>query len=149
LIALLDINVLVALAWPNHVHHSSARKWFRNQKKDGWATCPTSENSFIRISSNSRIIPEARSPREAALFLRDLTALENHVFWPEEASVLDDRWISLEKIHTHRQVTDANLLSLAIRYEGCLATFDRGILELLPDGAKAQEPVHLIPTNIS
>ncbi|MEJ2246754.1 MAG: hypothetical protein P8Y80_11860, partial [Acidobacteriota bacterium] len=96
-----------------------------------------------------RIIPEARSPREAALFLRDLTALENHVFWPEEASVLDDRWISLEKIHTHRQVTDAHLLSLAIRYEGCLATFDRGILELLPDGAKAQEPVHLIPTNIS
>jgi toxin-antitoxin system PIN domain toxin len=149
LIALLDINVLVALAWPNHVHHSSARKWFRNQKKDGWATCPTTENGFIRISSNSRIMPEARSPREAALYLRDLTALENHVLWPEEASVLDDRRIPLEKIHTHRQVTDAHLLSLAIRCEGCLATFDRGILELLPDGVEAQEPVHIIPTNIT
>ena len=133
MIALLDVNVLVALAWPNHIFHESARKWFRAQRETGWATCPTTENGFIRVSSNSRVIPEAKSPREAALLLRNMIKLERHVFWPEESSVIDDRWISIDAIHTLRQVTDAHLLSLALRRQGRLATFDRGILQLLPD----------------
>ena len=148
MIALLDINVLVAIAWPNHIHYSSARKWFQEQKESGWATCPTTENGFIRISSNSRIIPEAKSPREAALYLKDLISLKGHVFWEEEASVLDDRFIPLEKIHTFRQVPDAHLLSLAIRNEALLATFDRGILNLLPVGMKAGDHLCLIPAGI-
>jgi toxin-antitoxin system PIN domain toxin len=144
MIALLDVNVLVALAWPNHVCHSLARKWFRTQRELGWATCPTSENGFIRVSSNVRVIPEAKSPREAALFLRDLMVYGRHVFWPEEASIIDERWISLEKIHTCRQIMDAHLLSLALRHEGCLATFDRGILSLVPEGEKKESAVQLI-----
>jgi len=42
-----------------------------------------------------------------------------------------------------RQVTDAHLLTLAIRRGGRLATFDRGIVELLPKGSNAC--VELIP----
>ncbi|MBN2062930.1 MAG: type II toxin-antitoxin system VapC family toxin [Deltaproteobacteria bacterium] len=149
MIALLDINVLVALAWPNHIHYSPARKWFQKQKESGWATCPATENGFIRISSNSRIIPEARSPMEAALYLKDLTKLQGHVFWGEEASILCGRWIPMEKIHTYRQVTGAHLLSLAIRNEALLATFDRGILNLLPEGMKAEDCVCVIPADIA
>ena len=29
--ALLDVDVLVALAWPNHVHHDPARAWFKDR----------------------------------------------------------------------------------------------------------------------
>ncbi len=144
MIALLDVNVLVALAWPNHIYHSLARQWFREQKKVGWATCPTTENGFIRVSSNARVIPEAKSPLEAVLFLRSLIAFEGHVFWPEESSVIDDRWIGVEKIHTHHQITDAHLLSLALRHQGCLATFDRGIARLVPEDRKAENAVVLI-----
>ena len=90
MIALLDVNVLLALAWPNHVHNHAARKWFRTHRRQGWATCPSTENGFIRISSNSRIIPEAKSPQEAALLLRDLIALEVHVSWAEETSLLGE-----------------------------------------------------------
>jgi predicted nucleic acid-binding protein len=28
MVHLLDVNLLIALAWPNHVHHTSARAWF-------------------------------------------------------------------------------------------------------------------------
>lgn len=28
MIRLLDVNVLVALAWPNHVHHEAVQAWF-------------------------------------------------------------------------------------------------------------------------
>ena len=38
--ALLDVNVLIALAWPNHVHHVAARAWFEEHREEGWATCP-------------------------------------------------------------------------------------------------------------
>lgn len=37
---LLDVNLLVALAWPNHIHHARALKWFRTIREQGWATCP-------------------------------------------------------------------------------------------------------------
>jgi uncharacterized protein len=149
MIALLDVNVLVALAWPNHIFHTSARKWFREQKRIGWATCPTTENGFVRVSSNTKVISEAKSPREAASFLRDLIALEGHVFWPEEASIIDDRWVSLDRIHTHRQITDAHLLSLALHHQGCLATYDRGIIRLLANGAEAGKAILLLSSGIS
>jgi len=143
-IALLDVNVLIALAWPNHVFHTPAKNWFRAQREPGWATCATTENGFIRISSNTRTIPEAKSPLEAALLLRRLISIQGHVFWPEESSILDDRWIGLEKVHTYRQVTDAHLLALALKNDGCLATFDRGILGLVPEGVKEEKAICLI-----
>ena len=46
---LLDINVLIVLVDPNHVHHSVVAKWFMEKRFDGWATCPITENGFIRI----------------------------------------------------------------------------------------------------
>jgi uncharacterized protein len=144
-IGLLDVNVLVALAWPNHVFHDMARKWFRARQESGWATCPTTENGFIRVSSNARITPEAKSPWESALFLRKLVSLQGHVFWPEETSILNNPWIDLEKIHTHKLVTDAHLLALALHHKGFLATFDRGMLSLRPEGKEAENSVCLIP----
>ncbi len=149
MIALLDVNVLVALAWPNHVHHQAARSWFRSQRSHGWATCPSTENGFVRVSSNSRIVPEAKTPMEAALLLRSLLALDRHVPWQEETSVLEDRWVSLDRIVTHRQVTDAHLLALALHHKGRVATFDRGTLSLVPDGMEAEEAVELLPHVLS
>ena len=32
MIALPDVNVLIALAWPNHVHHDAARSWFATNR---------------------------------------------------------------------------------------------------------------------
>ncbi|MDB6039699.1 MAG: hypothetical protein JWM99_3540 [Verrucomicrobiales bacterium] len=37
--ALLDTNVLLALAWPNHQHHAVAHRWFAKHTEQGWATC--------------------------------------------------------------------------------------------------------------
>jgi hypothetical protein len=36
---LLDVNVLLALAWPNHPFHEIARSWFVLVAKQGWASC--------------------------------------------------------------------------------------------------------------
>ena len=43
MIALPDVNTLIALAWPNHVHHDAARSWFVANRAAGWATCTLAE----------------------------------------------------------------------------------------------------------
>ena len=139
--ALLDVNVLLALAWPNHVHHRRARSWFEKGHASGWATCSITECGFVRVSSNPAVVDEARTPAEAILLLRRLTALEGHRFWADDVSIAR-REDEIERIRGHRQVTDAHLLALARRHRGSLATFDRRVEGLLPAGADPRE--HLV-----
>jgi uncharacterized protein len=53
-IYLLDVNVLVALTWPTHIHHLAARSWFDATGGAGWATCPVTQLGFVRVSSNPK-----------------------------------------------------------------------------------------------
>lgn len=144
MIALLDVNVLVALAWPNHVHHEAAHRWFAGRhKRDGWATCSLTEGGFVRVSSNPAL-PQARSPREALELLRRMVAIPGHHFWSDDVSLARDEVGLADRIVGHRQVTDAHLLRLAIRREGRLATFDRGVAELVPASLEGRGVVELI-----
>ena len=43
----------------------------------------------------------------------------------------------------YRQFTDAHLLTLAMDRGGCLATFDKGVAELVPPGTS--DAVEVIP----
>ena len=128
-VGLLDANVLIALAWPSHLHHLAAHAWFSKNANRGWATCPMTQCAFIRISSNPKIIPDAVTPSEAMGLLRQIVAQEHHKFWPDDVSALDER-MACELLIGHRQVTDAYLLALAVRHGGRLVTFDKGLLSL-------------------
>lgn len=139
MIELPDVNVLVALAWPNHVHHERARAWFEKNHRRGWATCPLTESGFVRVSSNRKVIPQARRPEEAIGLLRELTSLPGHVFWIDDISIARSRWIAREQLLGHGQVTDAHLVALSRRRRGRLVTFDRGIAEILPPGIGSHE----------
>lgn len=141
MIFLLDVNLLVALAWPNHIHHEVALSWFKEHQKKGWATCSVTQSGFIRVSSNRAIIPEARTPGEAAALLREIIQLPKHSFWTDDISLVASPFVDMSKIHGFRQVTDAHLLALAIRYGGCLATLDRSVRALVPRGSDPDEVV--------
>jgi uncharacterized protein len=124
------VNVLVALAWPNHIHHRQAVGWFVGIRDDGWATCPITESGFVRVSSNSRVFPDARTPSEATTLLAALRSKGTHRFWEDDVSVVDDSCGVFATAVGYRQITDAHLLTLAIRRGGALATFDRGVATL-------------------
>ncbi len=130
---LLDANVLIALAWPQHVHHALAHRWFERTGSKAWATCPLTQLAFVRVSSNPKIVQSAVTPRDAALLLERITALPNHRFWPDDVSALAAIKASGIALIGHRQVTDAYLLALARAHEGRLATLDGGIAELEPN----------------
>ncbi|WP_419161587.1 TA system VapC family ribonuclease toxin [Candidatus Palauibacter sp.] len=143
MIRLLDVNVLVALAWPNHIHHGRAHAWFPAIQRQRWATCPVTETGFVRVSSNPRAIPDARTPSEAIALLRRIRALPGHVFWTDDVSPGMGGTTPFGRVVGYRQVTDAHLLALAISRKGRLATFDRGVSELIPDGLEGT--AELIP----
>ena len=125
--ALLDVNFLVSLAWPNHIHHEAAVHWFEGNHERGWATCPLTQSGFVRVSSNQKIIPEARTPMEAIVLLGQLTALESHEFWVDKIAIASSEYVDAGRIVGYRQVTDAHLLALARDNGGKLVTFDGGI----------------------
>ncbi len=129
-----DVNVLVALAWPNHVHHRPARAWFRAEPAHVWATTPITELGFVRVSSNARAVPGARSPREALSVLERLCSRGEHEFWRDDTRLLGT---DVRRLASYRQTTDAHLLTLASRRGGRLVTFDRGLLELAGSAASA------------
>ena len=128
---LLDTNLLIALAWPNHVHHAKAHDWFRDRGRKAWATCPLTQVAFIRISSNPKIIADAVSPREALEVLKKIVAVPGHHFWHDVVAPAKTQVFTSAALVGHRQVTDAYLLALAQHHKGKLATFDKGIAELI------------------
>jgi toxin-antitoxin system PIN domain toxin len=125
-IALPDVNVLIALFDPDHVHHETAHGWFEDQKADGWATCATTEIGFVRVLSN----PAYGSPVNPGDLVSRLDAFRksgHHRFLPQNVSLTDDTLFKRAFIRGHRQLTDIFLLGMAARAGVALATFDRTI----------------------
>ncbi|MGB3184569.1 MAG: TA system VapC family ribonuclease toxin [Ornithinimicrobium sp.] len=124
--ALLDVNVLLALLDSDHAHHVVAQDWLRDNLTDGWASCPITENGFVRILSQPRY-PSPISPGEAMSLLTRACGTQHHQFWPCDLSALDQGVVDSSKIHGSKHVTDSYLLALAVRHAGVFVTFDRAI----------------------
>lgn len=137
MIALLDVNVLIALIDPKHVAHDIASHWFDNARKSGWATCPITENGLIRIISQPRYPNALGSTAEAAALLAKLRTIPNHHFWPDSISVTDAERVDPARLLMSSQVTDAYLLALAAANEGRLATLDRKLSTKAVRGGRA------------
>lgn len=137
---LLDVNVLVALAWPNHVHHAAAQNWFAVERP-AWASSPMTQCGFVRISSNPRFVATAVGPRDAIRMLDAMTQTGDHQFFSDAVPRVAGGSDILSRLTGHRQVTDAHLLAVALSHHGALATFDRAIQAL----ASSAEDVVVVP----
>lgn len=120
--------------------------WFDANRSESWATCPITQSGFVRVSSNRRVILEAKTPAEALALLRRIVALPGHRFWEDDVAIASAPEIEPQRLLGYRQVTDAHLLALALRRGGRIATFDRGIRELVPKGQPPDHAVAVIPT---
>ena len=130
---LLDINILIALADPDHEHHVKAESFFLANHNLGWATCPITENGFVRIISSASYPRGPDNTDAACAILKQLCAHEGHRFWPDDLSLRSASFLPASK-----HLTDHYLLSLAMHRQGKLATLDRHInAALIPGGADA------------
>ncbi len=111
-VALLDVNVLIALLDPQHEMHNAAHTWFEEHQRYGWATCPLTENGCLRILAKLYSTMQLTMP-EIAENLQHLRSLKGHQFWPEANSILEPGRFQLSGIKP-RTITDVYLLDLAL-----------------------------------
>jgi toxin-antitoxin system PIN domain toxin len=141
-VTLLDVNVLVALFDPLHVHHELAHSWFAGARAAGWASCPITENGLVRVVANPAYPGRRTTVGDAVARLTLFRASGGHAFWPDDVSLCDGA-LRVERLAGHRQITDGYLLALAVRRGGRLATLDRGLTPRAVPEARAESLVHL------
>ena len=140
--SLLDVNVLIALLDSDHLHHSRAAEWLTANIAAGWASCAITQNGCVRIMSQPGY-PNALAAARVAQRLREATATRHHEFVPGDLSLLDELHFESEQLLSHRQVTDAYLLGLAVWHGMRFVTFDAGMPLRVVRGAHLEHVVVL------
>jgi len=133
------VNVLLALAWPQHEFHAPAHQ--RLARSGSWATCALTQLSFLRLSSTPALSPAAASISGASAMLALLVSDARHRYVEAMPAPLDARFaMGVDRLQGPGQLADAYLLALARRDGATLLTFDRRMaalasadeLEILP-----------------
>jgi toxin-antitoxin system PIN domain toxin len=132
----------MALLDTEHVHHAAASRFFPQAQPHGWATCPITENGFLRILGRPGAAHGPDSPTAARTLLNSRCSSPGHQLWPDDLSLTDTRLFP--SLPGSRHLTDLYLLGLAVKRGGRFATFDTGLdASLIPGGPAA---CYLIPT---
>jgi toxin-antitoxin system PIN domain toxin len=121
---LLDVNALLALAWPNHQFHAVISARLDRRPEPPWATCALTQLGFVRLSSNPKIVEVRMTPAEAVTLLAELTRDRQHVYL-EKLPALPDAANVFRHLLGHQQVTDAYLLGVAEANDAKVLTLDR------------------------
>ena len=149
MVALLDVNVLIALLDAGHLHHDTATRWLGEHLDQGWASCPLTQNGCIRILSQTAY-PNRAPAAEVAARLSEATRHPAHHFWPDAVTLLESLpaqgypvsllspgLMDWSKLLSGRHITDAYLLALAVENRGTFVTLDQGIPLAAVPGAQA------------
>ena len=139
---LLDVNLLIAILDPDHVHHDVALGWFNDTGYQDWATCPIVQNGVVRIVGARGYASMPFGCAEVANILAEWCAVPEHRFWPDDVSLLDGSLIDRMTVTSPDRLTDTYLLALAATHGGQLATLDRRLSTVAVRGGA--EALHVI-----
>ena len=123
---LLDVNVLVALAWPNHPFHRTAMRRLGHSGR--WATCAITQLGFLRVSLNPAVVNTSIGAAQAISLLATMIADPGHEYVESLPSVLVSD--AFHFVHGYQQVTDAYLVWLAGRAGARFLTLDAKLRQL-------------------
>ncbi|MDM0068707.1 TA system VapC family ribonuclease toxin [Variovorax sp. J31P207] len=140
---LLDANALIALGWPAHEHHERMLRWFGRHAREGWATSALTQSAFVRVISQPAFSGQAISIGEIAEVLLRNTAHPKHRFLALDFGIEQVLGCCTGGLRGHRQITDAWLLTLAMRHGARLLTFDGGIAQLLATAPERQRHIKI------
>ncbi|MGV8881783.1 MAG: TA system VapC family ribonuclease toxin [Rhodoglobus sp.] len=121
---LLDVNVLLALTWDQHIHHEIAHGYFADL--ESWSTCPVTEAGLLRLLMTEPVVGRKVSGSEALGQLEAIRRVPGWSFLPDTNS-LADPVIDTRVLMGRKQVTDLQLVNLAAHNDVQLATFDAAL----------------------
>ncbi|MEB3156995.1 MAG: TA system VapC family ribonuclease toxin [Cyanobacteriota bacterium] len=122
-----DLNVWLALTWPEHLHHPHAVHYWEHQSADRVLFCTVTALGLVRLVCQPKLMGKAvRSTAEASTLLNDLCQ-QPGVSLAEPAQ---DGWEVFHQLLRGgalpvRLCTDAHLAALAIANGWRLVSFDR------------------------
>jgi len=141
---LLDVNALIALGWNAHVHHNTMVAWFNLHAKDGWATCAFTQAGFVRVLSQPAVGGAASTVTELTQALVQNLTHPAHRLLALNFGFAEVLLRCSGGVVGHRQVTDAYLLTAAMRGGMKLLTFDRGVGTLLASDAERAAHIEVL-----
>lgn len=134
---LLDVNALMALAWPNHQHHRAVVARLDRRPPPEWATCALTQLGFVRLSSNPAVVGVRRTPAQALDLLGELVADPRHRYLTP-LPALTEVTPHFHHLLGHQQVTDAYLLAVAAAHDAVLLALDRRLAPPTGGGADVE-----------
>ncbi len=131
-----DVNVLVAMARPDHVHHGVAREFVANaigtsSRAYSLRLLPVVVSGFLRIATHPRIFRQPSELQEALQFVDGLLAKPGVEMVPNGSEWPELRDLCRRHSLVGNRVPDAWIASIVLRSGERLATFDRGFGRLL------------------
>ncbi len=124
-----DVNLWLALAFSRHVHHPAAKSWFGAVPDQGCCFCRLTQQGFLRLASNPKVLDDEAVSLHDASRLYDAFVGDPRVTFADEPPGLEPLW----RTYTQRASfspkvwSDAYLAAFA-RAAGCeLVTFDKAM----------------------
>ena len=141
--SLLDVNVLISLLDATHQHHAAAMGWW-NQNKEPWASCPMTQNGYLRIVTQPGY-GNTISVDQAIRKLAQVISTKGHQFLSDSISLLDQQHFVHRHIQGSKQMPDIYLLALAVAHGARFVTLDKRVpLVAVPKATSAS--LHVITT---
>lgn len=119
-----DVNVLLALLDPMHVHHDAAHHWYAQRSPLRLLTCSHLENGVIRVASQPRYPNCLGTSGRVRKVLQQFVEKTEAESCGREVSLLDDGVLLQPESLTPSRVADLYLLALSAAQGAKLATFD-------------------------
>jgi toxin-antitoxin system PIN domain toxin len=124
-----DVNVWVAIAFPAHIHHASARAWFNGSPANRPRHfCRFTESGFLRLANNPKVLALAAVTQDQAWKLYDGIMSDPRVGFAAEPPTIESLWRQFAQSpqFAPNGWTDAYLAAFAVAGNYELVTFDKG-----------------------
>lgn len=87
-----DVNVWLALAFDDHLHHPSALTWFNGLAEEVAFFCRFTRQGFLRPSNNPQVFPRDTVSSDTAWRLYDAARSDTRVAFADEPLELEVAW---------------------------------------------------------
>lgn len=137
-----DVNALLALLDPLHLHHEAAHQWYATRGPLRLVLCPHVINGVLRVASQPRYPNPLGTCARVRQILQRFVEKVNPTFCEHDVSLLDDRVLVFTDELTPSRVGDLYLLALAVANGTKFATFDTRIpADVVMGGRNALEQI--------
>jgi uncharacterized protein len=125
---LLDVNVWIALAFATHVHHAAAKGWFENVPSGLFFFCRATQQGFLRLATDPRVLRSDAVTTPAAWRLYDAILRDHRISFSSEPIGLEPIWRDYTQTgaFTPKVWNDAFLAAFARAADFEIVTFDKG-----------------------